>query len=149
MSAAMNLLARLHRHGVVTWVEGDRLRYRAPSGAIPVELRDELVQHKTEIIDFLQQATRSATPSQPAIARVPRDQPLLLSSSQQRLWFLDRLIPNSPVYNIPVSFKLSGKLDVAALEASLNGQRNKRIVRVNSLGSMITPAQIVEAVESA
>jgi pyruvate/2-oxoacid:ferredoxin oxidoreductase alpha subunit len=40
-------------------------------------------------------------------------------------------------------------LYAGALEAALNGQRNKRIVRVNSLGSMITPAQIIEAVESA
>jgi 2-oxoglutarate ferredoxin oxidoreductase subunit alpha len=38
-------------------------------------------------------------------------------------------------------------LYAGALEAALNGQRNKRIVRANSLGSMIVPAQIMEAVE--
>jgi 2-oxoglutarate ferredoxin oxidoreductase subunit alpha len=42
---------------------------------------------------------------------------------------------------------LSG-LYAGALEAAMNGQRNKRIVHVNSLGSMITPAQIMDAVES-
>jgi 2-oxoglutarate ferredoxin oxidoreductase subunit alpha len=40
-------------------------------------------------------------------------------------------------------------LYAGALEAALNGQRTKRIVRVNRLGSMITPAQIIEAVETA
>lgn len=39
-------------------------------------------------------------------------------------------------------------LYAGSLEAALNGQRNKRIVRVNSLGSMITPGQIMDAVES-
>jgi 2-oxoglutarate ferredoxin oxidoreductase subunit alpha len=43
---------------------------------------------------------------------------------------------------------LSG-LYAGALEAAMSGPRNKRVVRVNSLGSMVSPAQIIEAVESA
>ena len=42
-----------------------------------------------------------------------------LSSAQRRLWFLDRLQPQSGVYNIPFSYRLSGDLDVAALQQSL------------------------------
>src|SRR5579863_4416563 len=43
-----------------------------------------------------------------------------LSFSQQRLWLLDQLEPGSPFYNLPHPARLSGKLDVAALETSLN-----------------------------
>ncbi|MGB9179573.1 MAG: amino acid adenylation domain-containing protein [Pyrinomonadaceae bacterium] len=43
-----------------------------------------------------------------------------LSSSQQRLWFLDQLDPGSAVYNISTAVRLSGPLSISALEQSLN-----------------------------
>jgi len=51
--------------------------------------------------------------------RVNRDS-IPLSFAQQRLWFLDQLEPNSPLYNIPIAMRLSGVLNVEALQKSLN-----------------------------
>jgi acyl carrier protein len=43
-----------------------------------------------------------------------------LSYAQQRLWFLEQLRPGTPLYHIPVAVRLCGRLDVEALEASVN-----------------------------
>ena len=50
---------------------------------------------------------------------VSRASPLPLSFAQERLWFLDRLEPDSPFYVIAGALELNGSLDAAALEASL------------------------------
>src|SRR6185295_19726795 len=44
---------------------------------------------------------------------------LPLSFAQQRLWFLDQMEPGTSTYNIPIGIRLSGQLDVEALERSI------------------------------
>ena len=50
---------------------------------------------------------------------VARDRALPLSFAQQRLWFLDQYEPGSSVYNIPNALRLTGELNVSALEQSV------------------------------
>ncbi|WNV85208.1 non-ribosomal peptide synthetase [Umezawaea sp. Da 62-37] len=53
------------------------------------------------------------------IPPVSRLDPLSLSFGQEQLWYLDRLNPGSPLYNIPVDLRLSGRVDPVALAAAL------------------------------
>src|SRR6185369_1630565 len=55
----------------------------------------------------------------PPVVRVSRERPIPASFAQQRLWFLDQLEPENPVYNIPYTLEITGSLDAAALETSL------------------------------
>ena len=46
-------LAKLERLGVVLEPNGDKLRYRAPQGALTPELREAITENKAEIISTL------------------------------------------------------------------------------------------------
>jgi hypothetical protein len=42
------------------------------------------------------------------------------SFAQQRLWFLDQLFPGNPFYNVSAALRLTGSLNLAALEQTFN-----------------------------
>ncbi len=42
------------------------------------------------------------------------------SFAQQRLWFLDQLIPGNALYNVPTVIRLTGRLNLAALQQTFN-----------------------------
>ncbi|CAI8913246.1 Non-ribosomal peptide synthetase [Pseudomonas marginalis] len=56
---------------------------------------------------------------QTAIATVDRSLPVPLSYSQQRMWFLWQMEPDSPAYNVGGMARLRGVLDVGRFEAAL------------------------------
>ncbi|WP_456016274.1 non-ribosomal peptide synthetase [Pseudomonas fluorescens] len=56
---------------------------------------------------------------QTAIAKVDRSAPVPLSYSQQRMWFLWQMEPDSPAYNVGGMARLRGVLDVGRFEAAL------------------------------
>ncbi|HTN70672.1 MAG TPA: amino acid adenylation domain-containing protein [Methylomirabilota bacterium] len=55
-----------------------------------------------------------------SIQPIARNGELPVSFAEQRLWFLNELEPGSPRYNVLSAFQLTGRLNVAALERSLN-----------------------------
>ncbi|WP_281274219.1 non-ribosomal peptide synthase/polyketide synthase [Brevibacillus gelatini] len=80
----------------------------------------QTVAELAERIQFLRQGAEVVKLSaiEPRPLTVSDEWPL--SYAQQRLWFLDRLIPNSAMYNIPVGFRLRGEVDAQVLECALN-----------------------------
>ncbi|MDH6349569.1 linear gramicidin non-ribosomal peptide synthetase LgrD [Brevibacillus sp. 1238] len=75
-------------------------------------------------VNKLSEWIAAAGEDQSGLSRIPlvpvsRDRHLPLSFAQQRLWFFDRLMPNSALYNIPTAVRLQGELDMDALEQSL------------------------------
>ena len=54
------------------------------------------------------------------IPRRPAGSGIVLSFAQQRLWFLDRLVPGNPFYTESSATRFQGVLNIAALEQALN-----------------------------
>jgi len=70
-------------------------------------------------------ASCTAAVEAPPLRPAPRDEPLPLSFAQQRLWFLDRLDPGSPLYHQAGALRLHGALDVPSLQRSLSELRRR------------------------
>jgi amino acid adenylation domain-containing protein len=62
-----------------------------------------------------------APPSLPPLLPVTREAPLPLSFAQQRLWFLQQMEPDSTAYTIRAAVRLTGTIDVGALQRSFAG----------------------------
>ena len=72
-----------------------------------------LAEQLTQLLN--QKLSRRSIP----IVPVARTQALPLSFSQQRLWFLDQLMPNSNVYNITRFLRLQGYINSISLKKSI------------------------------
>lgn len=101
MSAAA--LVNLLQRGLRLWVTGGHLHYRAPQGVLTPALRQELAEHKAEVVALLEEGKSYAH----------------LSFAQERMWLLAQLDPSNPGFNMPVAIRLIGRLDTAALTQSL------------------------------
>ncbi len=84
--------------------------------------------------------TAEAPPSETVSG--PRFYPL--SAAQRRLWFIERMNPESPLYNIAEPVRLRGPLDTAALERSLTEiARRHEILRTSFRVAGGNPIQVV------
>ncbi|MBW4619917.1 MAG: LLM class flavin-dependent oxidoreductase [Cyanosarcina radialis HA8281-LM2] len=105
----------------------------------------ELSPEKRELL--LRQLNQKAYVSQGQIKPQKRESDTLpLSLAQQRLWFLDQLEPGNPFYNIFAAVRLSGQLNIAALEQSFNDilQRHEAL-RTTFANKDGQPVQIVRS----
>jgi len=64
------VLADLEKRDIKLWVEGERLRYTAPQGALTPLLRTQLQAHKVALMALLRQE-QSADDAKPAVRTYP------------------------------------------------------------------------------
>jgi FkbH-like protein len=115
-------------------------------GIPAVDLLEELciTRLAVHILDQLAVAHDGGLPA--AIQQVPRAGVSPLSFEQERLWLLDQfMLPGNPAYHITTAVRLGGRLDVAALEQSLDQivQRHEILRTTFSAGSNGQPVQII------
>ncbi len=103
--------------------------------------KQTLAMQATEIEQLMNQGgSFNASP----VVRTSREAELPLSFAQQRLWFIDRLTPESPLYNMPIAVRLDGTLNVAALERTLREiVRRHEALRTNIVTVEGNPAQVI------
>ena len=140
------LLSQLNELNVLVRADNGQLVVTGPKGVLTPALRAQLSERKAEIVKFLGNQTSSGRQKEPCLQPASRNQNLPLSFAQRRLWFLDQYEPDKPFYNNPLGLRLSGPLDVAALDQSLNEIiRRHEVLRTtfSMLGG--EPVQIIAA----
>ncbi len=138
----IEFLAHLRDLDIQVYVEGLRLRCNAPAGVLTPQLRAEITKHKSELIILLQQVSQFNQAS-PQLVPVSRQSTLPLSFAQQRLWFLEQLVPGNPFYNVPAAIRLTGQLDFTALQQAFNAIAQRHEALRTNFVKIDGPAQII------
>ena len=141
----VDFISYLQNLGVKLWIEQEQLECYAPKGAMTGELKQNLVERKTEILEFLREVQITQKSVASSIQSVSREQVIPLSFAQQRLWFLEKLALSSNAYNQPLTLNLVGKLDYVALQKSLNEiMARHETLRTTFSEINGTPVQIIQ-----
>lgn len=112
----IDFLSYIRSLDIQIFVDADILHCNAPEGVLTPALCTEIQNRKVEIIAFFNNSCSASNTASINLVPIPRDSFLPLSFAQQRLWFLDQLIPNHAFYNVPSALRVSGSLNLEALK---------------------------------
>ena len=88
----------------------------------------------------------AARASVPRIPRRPADAVVPLTSTQARIWFLQRLDPGSCAYHEPILWRIDGRLDINALLAALAAVAARQsMLRTRFVTVAAEPQQVIDA----
>ncbi|MHA4842638.1 non-ribosomal peptide synthetase [Flavitalea antarctica] len=120
LTQAIHLLYQAKQVGIKISLTDDQLQIKLPrNGVIDKSLLDDLKNNRQLLNDFFKEHKKPDIVNDP-IVRQPRLplEPMRLSFSQERLWFIDQM-EGSVQYHLPAVLRLKGNLDKSALEKSL------------------------------
>ncbi|MCG6137857.1 MAG: amino acid adenylation domain-containing protein [Nostoc sp. LLA-1] len=142
----LEFLSYLRSLDIKIFIDGEKFSCNAPEGILTAELRAEIQKRKVEIIKFLEATNLTNNHSLRTLVPISRSGNLPLSFAQQRLWFLDQLIPNNPFYNIPLALHLTGALNLSALEQTFNEiVRRHEALRTSVVMQEGQPVQVINS----
>jgi len=141
--SAFEVLSKLRALNVTLRVEGGQLRASAPKGVLTPELQREIAEWKAELLAILREAGQGKSAPAPLLPRSPGAQ-FPLSSAQQRLWFIHRLDPDSPAYNLVLTRRIWMEVDEEILQRTLDELvRRHEILRTTFCMGEEEPVQVV------
>ena len=117
----IDLLHTAKKSGIGVFLKEDKLQLRMPKDTIiDPQLLADIKESKKEIIEYLGDSRWKLKTEDAKITPIDRNkvQRIPLSFEQESLWFIDRL-QGSVQFHMPGVFRLTGDLDLSALENSL------------------------------
>lgn len=100
----LDLVEQLSQENIELWFEGNRLRFRAPSGKLSTEQRSSLAENKEAVLEILRQQATTTVKEYP------------LSYGQQSLWFINQSDPESAAYNVAWTGRICTAVNVSMLQ---------------------------------
>jgi len=103
---AAEFLQHLEAKGIQLWLEGEKIRCRAPRNVLTQALFAQIQQYKSDFIQLLQKRDNSKI--------------YPLSHGQKALWFIQQLAPENYAYNMMYALRLTDSLDLNALQQAVH-----------------------------
>jgi hypothetical protein len=140
---ALDVLAQMHDKGVVLWLDGDQIRYRAPSGTVTDTEKRALRELKSEIVSLLSLSQSDVTRSS-ILGHTSSFKLIPFTFQQKWLWSLMAMDSNSN-FSCNKGWRIEGPLDVSRLsDAVCTITRKNEILRTTIDTSEATPRQKIE-----
>ena len=120
MIEALKILYEANNLGIWLWVEGDKLKFKAPKDVDATATLSKLKTCKDGIIEILKTNEVDSNRFIPSfIYHIPNDSSSL-SFAQERLWFVEQYSEGTNAYHIPLIFDLDDSTDLKGVEYAFN-----------------------------
>ncbi|MFM2577345.1 amino acid adenylation domain-containing protein [Vibrio fortis] len=109
-------ITQLFQRNIRISLENEKLKIDAPKGALTTQVKQELMENKQAIVEYLVEQKKIA--QLPILEAIDRETDVLpMSSAQKRLWFLQQLEPNSGQYNVNALLSIEGSTDIDSIRS--------------------------------